>query len=182
MDGVERTVAVNHLAPAALTERLLPGLLAAAHSDRPARVIMVGSSLERFARDHDDWSYERRWSQVGAYAFGKFLNLAYTYALARRWAELPIRVDAVDPGVVLSGFQQRAGGLLGLVGRVGGPLMAGPEQGARRSIELAVADDTTPGGRYIGRRGPGRSSARSRSIAVQDRVHIQTAGYLNAVD
>src|SRR3954465_12571922 len=45
-DGIEATLAVNHLAPFLLTRLLLPALEAAA----PARVLTVSSSLARWGR------------------------------------------------------------------------------------------------------------------------------------
>lgn len=55
VDGVERTLAVNHLAPFLLTNLLLPRLRAAA----PARIVSVGTRIDT-AMDLADLNFARR--------------------------------------------------------------------------------------------------------------------------
>jgi len=58
---VETTIAVHHVAPAALIALLLPVLRkGAVSSGRPSRVVNVSSTVERFGQRLTDWSYPGR--------------------------------------------------------------------------------------------------------------------------
>ncbi|MFC3965325.1 SDR family NAD(P)-dependent oxidoreductase [Nocardia jiangsuensis] len=176
VDGVERTMAVNHLAVAGLTFALEPALTG--RGSLP-RVIMVTSFLERGARPAAEWTLSSGWTQMGAYRTSKLVDLAFTYALAREWAG---RVDvlAVDPGSVRTGFQRRAGGPLRLIGLLGKPFMAGPERPARTILAAATALPGHPTGSYVraGAGGRGDSSALSRDPDFQREVLAETRRHL----
>jgi NAD(P)-dependent dehydrogenase (short-subunit alcohol dehydrogenase family) len=181
-DGVERTLAVNHLAVAALISMLLDALRVGADaSGRPSRVVNLSSTLEkRGNRDLEDWSYPDRFSQVQAYSDSKLVNLAYTYALARDLSEHGVNVNAADPGNVATAFGRNAGGILKGVQLAGRPFMASPEKGARTSVRLA-SDPSLDGvsGVYFRAGRPGQSSAASRDPTFGDRVYGRTAALLN---
>jgi retinol dehydrogenase-13 len=97
-DGVERALAVNHLAPFLLTGLLLDLLRAGA----PARVVNVGTKIDT-AMDFTDLNWERRpYRMMAAYGESKLGNLHFTRELARRLADSGITVNCVFPGVFLS--------------------------------------------------------------------------------
>jgi NAD(P)-dependent dehydrogenase (short-subunit alcohol dehydrogenase family) len=176
-DGIERTMAVDHVAPAALTAALLAALRAGAErAGRPSRVVNVSSSLERRGDpDREDWTYADRYRQLQAYCDAKLANLAHTYVLADELAGTGVTVNAADPGVVATGFG-RSGGLFGVVQAVGRPFLAKPERAAATAVRLAAdpALDGVTGGFY--RRGEAvESSAASRDAAFGRRVHARTA-------
>src|SRR5262245_48221470 len=81
-DGIEMTLATNHLGPALLTLLLLDLLKASA----PARIINVSSEAQRRARlDLNDLQFERRkYRGIAAYGQSKLLMNAFTFELARR--------------------------------------------------------------------------------------------------
>ncbi len=80
-DGLERTFAINHLAPFLLTSLLLDRLK---HST-PARVVTVSSNVQAIGRiDFDDLQGERSYSGARPYNQSKLANVLYTYELARR--------------------------------------------------------------------------------------------------
>ena len=84
-DGIEMTLATNHLGPALLTLLLLDLLKASA----PSRIINVSSSeAQRPTRlDMDDLQFERRkYRGFVAYGQSKLLMNTFTFALARRLA------------------------------------------------------------------------------------------------
>ena len=84
-DGYERTIAINHIAVAALTEELLDLLRKGADDfASPSRVVNMTALIESRGKPITDWSYPGKYSQMHAYADAKLLALMYTYAMARR--------------------------------------------------------------------------------------------------
>ena len=97
-DGIEKTFAVNHLAPFLLTNLLLDRLVESA----PARIVTV-SSVEHFhaTLDLDDLSFEKGGYQATkAYARSKLGNILFTKELARRLAGKNATANTLHPGAV----------------------------------------------------------------------------------
>jgi NAD(P)-dependent dehydrogenase (short-subunit alcohol dehydrogenase family) len=150
-DGVERTHALNHLAPFQLTHLLLDeGLFTA-----DARIITISSDLMTRGRldpgdpDVTGTSWRTRFSQLTVYGTAKLANLLATAALADR---LPAGMNAysANPGVVRTGFHAKAGGLLKVVSSVSGLLAQPPDKAARTPALLATAAaPPTPNGGYF---------------------------------
>jgi NAD(P)-dependent dehydrogenase (short-subunit alcohol dehydrogenase family) len=105
-DGLERTFAVNHLAPFLLTHLLLDRLVCSA----PARVVTVSSNAHALVRiDFDDLQGEHGYSGAKAYNQSKLGNVLFTYELARRLQTNPptgatITANVLHPGVVNPSF------------------------------------------------------------------------------
>jgi NAD(P)-dependent dehydrogenase (short-subunit alcohol dehydrogenase family) len=98
-DGIEATLAVNHLAPFLLTQLLLPQLQAAPS----ARVVTVSSSLARWGRIHfDDLQSARRYNGTRAYLQSKLANIMFTASLAERLAGSRVSAVCVYPGLVMT--------------------------------------------------------------------------------
>ena len=138
-DGIEETLAVNHLAPFSLTRRLLPLLAATPGS----RVIVVGSHAAYGGRvrwDDLGWS-RRRYGPYGAYAQAKVLNVLFVRELARRVARDggpgPLAV-AVAPGAVRTKLLAEAGPLLH---RFMCLFAVSPSRGAEGLVWLASTPD-----------------------------------------
>ncbi len=161
-DGIEETLAVNHLAPFSLTRRLLPLLAATPGS----RVIVVGSHAAYGGRvrwDDLGWS-RRRYGPYGAYAQAKVLNVLFVRELARRVARDggpgPLAV-AVAPGAVRTKLLAEAGPLLH---RFMCLFAVSPSRGAEGLVWIASTPDLpadAAGAWYLGRRRiPGPPAAR----------------------
>jgi len=94
-EGIERTLAVNHLAPFLLTHQLLPWLQAA----RQGRVITTSSESH-----YRTWINPKRinhpliYHVLWAYKVSKLENVLFTIEFNRRVR--PTRAYAVDPGLV----------------------------------------------------------------------------------
>ena len=100
-DGLERTFALNHLAPFLLTNLLLDRLKQSA----PARVVTVSSNAHAMGRiDFDDLQGERSYSGARAYNQSKLANVLFTYELARRLRGTAVTANALHPGVVRTSF------------------------------------------------------------------------------
>src|ERR1700751_4032071 len=71
-DGYERTIAINHVAAAALTDGLLDLLRKAADDVAvPSRVVIMTALIESRGGPITDWSYPGKYKQIQAYADAK---------------------------------------------------------------------------------------------------------------
>jgi NAD(P)-dependent dehydrogenase (short-subunit alcohol dehydrogenase family) len=159
-DGLERTFALNHLAPFLLTNLLLDRLKHSA----PARVVTVASHVHASGRiDFDDLQGERSYSGARAYNQSKLANVLFTYELARRLSATAVTANAVHPGVVRTSFgaEDPAGGQRLFTSFIR-PFMKAPAKGAATSMHLASAPDLEQvTGRYFASSKPKRSAKHS---------------------
>jgi retinol dehydrogenase 14 len=168
-DGLERTFALNHLAPFLLTNLLLDRLKQSA----PARVVTVSSNVHATGRiDFDDLQGERSYSGARAYSQSKLANVLFTYELARRLQATSVTANALHPGVVRTSFgAEDPGRVQRLFLPFVRPFMKAPAQGAATSIHLASAPDLEQvTGRYFANGKPRRSSERSYDEAAAARL------------
>ena len=168
-DGLERTFALNHLAPFLLTSLLLDRLERSA----PARVVTVASNAHATGRiDFDDLQGERSYSGGRAYSQSKLANVLFTYQLARRMRANAVTANALHPGVVRTSFgAEDPARIQRLLLPLLRPVMKSPTQGAATSIHLASAPELEQvSGRYFANRRPTRSSTRSHDQAVAARL------------
>jgi retinol dehydrogenase-14 len=168
-DGLERTFAVNHLAPFLLTNLLLDRLQQSA----PARVVTVSSNAHAQGRiDFDDLQGKQVYSGARAYNQSKLANLLFSYELARRLQDTSVTANALHPGVVSTSFGADDPAT---VQRVFIPFlrrfMKTPAQGAATSIHLASAPDLEQvTGRYFADSKPKKSAQRSYDEAAATRL------------
>src|SRR5919108_4308257 len=100
-DGLERTFALNHLAPFLLTNLLLDRLKQSA----PARVVTVSSHAQAMGRiDFDNLQGEHSYSGARAYNQSKLASVLFTYELAKRLHATSVTANALHPGVVRTSF------------------------------------------------------------------------------
>jgi NAD(P)-dependent dehydrogenase (short-subunit alcohol dehydrogenase family) len=151
VDRIERTFAVNHLAPFLLTTLVLDLIRSATQG----RVIAVSSDLHAASIDFADLQCEHDYSWMRAYALSKLANVLFTKELARRFAGSAATANSLEPGPALSQFGRGAGGTLGLVARLMQAaaflgVAASTEAGARTPIYLASSPEVaTVTGRYF---------------------------------
>jgi NAD(P)-dependent dehydrogenase (short-subunit alcohol dehydrogenase family) len=173
-EGLERTFALNYLAPFLLTNLLLDKL----KQSVPARVITVSSNAHAQGRiDFDDLQGERSYSGSRAYNQSKLANVLFTYELARRLPatlldQSVVTANALHPGVVSTTFGAEDPAS---VQRVFLPFlrlfMKTPTQGAVTPIHLASAPDLQQvTGRYFANCRPTRSSKASYDQATAARL------------
>ena len=133
-DGIEMTLALNHLGRYLLTRLLLPMLTVSA----PSRIIMVSSVAHIGLRINFKKFTFARWN---GYARSKLANLLFTYELARRIAGTGVTVNALHPGLAASGFGTNNSGLFPWVK----PFIDMPaitnEEGARTGVYVASAPE-----------------------------------------
>jgi retinol dehydrogenase-14 len=168
-DGLERTFALNHLAPFLLTNLLLDRL----KQSGPARVVTVSSNVQALGRiDSDDLQGERSYSGARAYNQSKLANVLFTYELARRLQATRVTANALHPGMVRTSFgAEDPGGLQRLFTPLMRPFMKAPAQGAATSIHVASAPDLEQvTGRFFANSKLKRSAKRSYDEAAAARL------------
>lgn len=149
-DGIELTLAVNHLAAFELTRRLLPALQRGA----PARVVTVASAAQRRKQVvlDDLQNVRRRYGGVRVYGETKLMNVLFTKELARRTAGTGVTATCCHPGVI------GTDGLVNYFPRLLRPFVAAftgtTERGADTPVWLATSPEVqgASGGYYIRRR------------------------------
>jgi len=146
-DGIELTLAVNHLAPFLLTNLLLDLLKESA----PSRIVTVSSEARRGAQiDFDDLQSERRYRAFKVYGMTKLANILFTYELAERLEGTGVVANALHPGGVNTNFGNNNRSFGTLIFRAFKPFMRTPEQGADTVVYLAVSPEAGKmTGRYL---------------------------------
>jgi NAD(P)-dependent dehydrogenase (short-subunit alcohol dehydrogenase family) len=151
VDGLERQLAVNHLAPFLLTNLLRDRLVA----DAPARVVNVSSWIhEKGEIDFDDLQGQRDYTGVRAYNQSKLANVLFTYELARRLRDTGVTANCLHPGVAPTGLNNffrpvPGAAVAGDPGRGSGsggaaPLMTRALRGVRRRMNSLLGRSRPP--------------------------------------
>jgi NAD(P)-dependent dehydrogenase (short-subunit alcohol dehydrogenase family) len=138
-DDIEKTFAVNHLAPFLLTNLLLDRLVESA----PARIVTV-SSVEHFnaTLDLDDLSFEKGGYQATkAYARSKLGNILFTKELARRLAGKNVTANTLHPGAVATNIWRYAPAYVKPLLAIIKPFLLTPRQGSETSTYLASSPE-----------------------------------------
>ena len=175
-DGYERTIAINHVALAAVTDGLLELLLRGADDlGAPSRVVNMTALVESRGTPVTDWSHPGKYRQIQAYADAKLLALMYTYAQARRYEGEGLTFNAVSPGTVKTTLGSKAGGAFKTIEALTNPFVGPPEKGSRGCVRLMADPDlaTATGGYYSSAKLK-KSSKKSRDVHAQDRIYTQT--------
>jgi len=172
-DGIEMTLATNHLGPALLTLLLLELLKASA----PSRIVNVSSSeAQSPARlDLNDLQFERRkYRSVAAYRQSKLLMNTFTFELARRLAGTGVTANCLHPGAVATNIWSAIpiGKLIVAVGR---PFMLNSKHGAAVSLYLATSPEVAQVSReYFVKSKPAKSNPLSRDPKLMAKVWLCT--------
>jgi NAD(P)-dependent dehydrogenase (short-subunit alcohol dehydrogenase family) len=175
-DGIEMTLATNHLGPALLTLLLLDVLKASA----PSRIINVSSSVaQRPARlDMNDLQFQRRkYRGTAAYAQSKLLMNAFTFELARKLAGTGVTANCLHPGVVATNIWSANSPplIVKLIIAVGKPFMLNSEQGAAVSLYLATSPEVAQvSGEYFVKSKPAMPNPLSRDPKLMAEVWLWT--------
>lgn len=136
-DGIEETLAVNHLGYFLLTELLRPRLLESA----PARIVSVASAAHGFIKgvQLDDLQFARTpFRTMKVYGHSKLCNLLWNRELARQLQGTGVTANCLHPGAVGTGLATQNGRLGQFVMWALRPFFRSPERGATASIYLAT--------------------------------------------
>ena len=182
-EGLELSLALNHLSPFVLTHELLPLLRAAAEADGAfgARIVNVASSAHRSGVQWDNLASTRRYRMMRAYGQAKALMVMTTNELARRLEGTGVTANSVHPGVVRTGIARKSGNRLMGIGfdLVARWVLLSPERGASYVLHLATSEEMAgvsgtywsknrieePGGEAAGRAAQERAWRLSEELA-----------------
>jgi len=161
-EGLELTLAVNHLAPFLLTHLLLDRVVEAR-----GRVVVVASGVHgNAALDLDDLQLLRGYDGYGAYARSKLCNVLFAAELAQRLAGTGATANSLHPGVVGTKLLRA------------GFAMEGPDslaQGAATSVHLATSPEVEGvSGKYFARQKPVPASRLARDAALRARLWAES--------
>lgn len=132
-NGVEVTIATNHLGPFLLTLSLTDLL----KSGKEGRIINLNSYMHRYGYiDWEDFQLKKKYKPMKAYARSKFLNLVSNMVLAEKLKDDGITINNVDPGSVNTSIDRTYKKWFRTMFKIAGPFMRTPEKGAETSIYL----------------------------------------------
>jgi NAD(P)-dependent dehydrogenase (short-subunit alcohol dehydrogenase family) len=177
-DGIEITLAVNHLAPYLLTYELLDHL-----RDAPdPRVVVTASDIHRrVTLDLHDLQLTDEYDSLDAYARSKLANIAFTVELDDRLPDnSAVTVNCVHPGFVPSTDLFREASLrTRLLVRIAGlvPGVATSKQTAADRLQTLLVEPTygSMSGQYIGSDGPTDPAPEATNEAVRRRLWRMSA-------
>ncbi len=137
-DGIERTLAVNHLGCFLLTNLLLDLLKESA----PARVVNVASIAHKTGTmDFDDLGFEKGYLIMRAYSRSKLGNVLFTRELARRLQGKGVTVNCLHPGAVSTNIWSHAMWWAQPFLSIAKLFMVTPEQGGDAIVFLATSPE-----------------------------------------
>jgi NAD(P)-dependent dehydrogenase (short-subunit alcohol dehydrogenase family) len=140
-EGIELTLALNHLSHFLLTNLLLDRL----KESSSARIINISSGTHSSGNGViENITNSSEYDGRKQYANSKLANVLFTYELARRLENMNITVNAVDPGGVATNFARNNGLISWLRHRmyylIKGTLLT-PEQGCETVLYLATSSE-----------------------------------------
>ena len=184
-EGIQRTLATNHLAPYLLRSLIEP------IGQRPARLVVVGGSpnaLRRAPVDLDDLGFQTgrglgllpSFRPFVAYGRTKNMNVMFVYALARRLEGTNITVNGAHPGII-QGTGLGQGALRGALRIFNAmldlnPSRPGPDTGADTPVWLATAPEVDGiTGRFFVDRKQVATAPHTTDVARCDRLWDESA-------
>jgi len=173
VDGNEKTLQVNHLAPFLLTSLLAERLVASEAS--VINTASVANSLYGKI-DIDDLQNEKRYSPNKAYGDSKLANILFTRELDRRYRDRGITTAAFHPGLVATSFASNTTSMLRHVyGAVLSRFLISPKKGADTLVWLATPGTTFTSGGYYTRRKIDRTNKQADDTALAARLWDESA-------
>jgi NAD(P)-dependent dehydrogenase (short-subunit alcohol dehydrogenase family) len=155
VDGYERTIQNNLLAPFLLTHLLRPRLEATAAAGRDVRVINTASLANRFGRlrlEDLDWEHRPWRGGWPAYGTAKLATILFTVELAERLTGTGVTAYSFHPGTIATNFGRTSPlirfGALVTRGTYGIPVAEGATPLIRLAAETPVL---APSGTYFDR-------------------------------
>ncbi|MGV8895734.1 MAG: SDR family NAD(P)-dependent oxidoreductase [Rhodoglobus sp.] len=170
VDGFEKTMQVNHLAPFLLTNLLMARLV-----ESGATVIGTASiaNILYGKVDIDDIQNARKYSPNKAYGDAKLANILFAKELDARFRAHGIRSASFHPGVIATNFAAESSSVLRFVYRtVLSRFLGTAETGADTLVWLASSHPGThwPLGEYFSKRRVAKANAQAYEAGLASRL------------
>ncbi|MFW9968579.1 MAG: SDR family oxidoreductase [Candidatus Odinarchaeota archaeon] len=133
VDGLEKTFAINTLAPFLLTNLFIPIL----KNSIPSRVINIASAVQSKSINFENLQSEKHYRSWKAYSHSKTALIILTYEFARRLSGSGITVNCLHPGAVKSNITRDYTGVIKFFTKLFFSFAKSPEEGAETPIYLA---------------------------------------------
>ena len=173
-EGREMQFAVNYLAPFYLTNKLLPLL----EKSGEGRVVNVTGGIYKLVKfDIDNLEAENGYGKAGwdQYAHTKYLNIFFTYELARRLAGRKITSNCLHPGVIRTSLARDM-----KIFKFFNLFLSSPSKGARTSIYLATSPEVTGiSGKYFIRSKQRKSTEITYDTKIAEKIWKMTENILD---
>lgn len=175
-DGLEKTVAVNYMAPWLLTNKLRPLL------KRGSRVVCMVSVSSAIGRIHYPHFFSRGrkggfWRLL-VYSNTKYALTLFVLRMARLLKEQGVSVNGADPGVVSTPIIRMNLWFDPLTDLIYRPLIRTPRQGADTAIHLLLDAPQEQTATICHTRKPKKMGSRYTSTEIQDKLWEQTRNRL----
>jgi len=168
-EGFESTFALNHLGYFLLTKLLLNNL----NSENGARIVNVASDAHfGSSLDFNDLQGVNPYDGYPNYQRSKLMNILFSYELADRLKDKPIRVNCLHPGFVASKFGHNNSGMKVVFLKIAQKLKAiTMEEGAETSIYLSSSSEVEEtSGKYFYKKMEKQSSPESRDKNIRKKL------------
>lgn len=173
-DGIEWTLAVNHLAGFLLTNLILDRL----ERSPDGRIVNVTSVAHWLGSiDFDDLQLKSFYLDFVAYCQSKLANILFTTELARRLAGTTVTANSVHPGIVRSKFGFSGSLWIQLSYLLGRLFLRSSDGGADTIVYLAASPKVAGvSGKYFVDRRIATPSAAATDTATAERLWEVSAG------
>lgn len=189
-DGLEQTFGLNHMGYFLFTHYML----ALIKAGQEKRIVNVASLAHKFVRNGVPWGDLQlkniQYKQMQAYGLSKLYNIYFTKILAKKmtYGQTGITVNCLHPGTVYTGFGQSGSKFFAALVKLGGPLLATPQNGAKTSVFLASSKDVkNVTGQYFAHQKKAKTSSLAKDMEGAERLWnksmelagFEEYGYLN---
>jgi NAD(P)-dependent dehydrogenase (short-subunit alcohol dehydrogenase family) len=167
-DGLEMTLALNHLGYFLLTHLLQDAI----KTSGQARIVNVASGAHwRSSVRFDDLQREREYRFMEVYGQSKLANILFTYELARRLDGGGVTANCLHPGLVGTNLAKNNGVIVRIGTALMKPFVLSPEKGAETAVYLATSPEVEGlTGKYFVEKTVVQSSPESNDSGVAQRL------------
>jgi NAD(P)-dependent dehydrogenase (short-subunit alcohol dehydrogenase family) len=168
VDGLERTIALNHFGYFLLTGLLLDLVKKSDY----ARIINVSSDSHYSGKiDFASFRENRGYTLFKAYRQSKLANVMFTAELADRLKGTHVTVNTLHPGTVKTAIAKKSGRLISIAWSLVTLFSMDAAQGAKTSIYLASSPEVKGvSGKYFDQCKPKKTSALADDVALRKKL------------
>jgi retinol dehydrogenase 12 len=179
LEGIEVTLATNHLAPVVLTGMLLPAI----QRSKMKRVVNVASEAHKWIRlDPKDLNMTGTYEPLRCYGNTKLMNILHIKKLVTLPALSNISCYALHPGAVRTRFGDSSTLFMKLMIKLFSPIMLSAQQGAETSIYLCTEKElNAPNGSYFVKSKPAIPQPSALDTQLRDEVWDASLAMLRSV-